>query len=249
MDGLGESFHRVSADYDRGRPRYPAAAVATMLAGLRSAAEVVDIGAGTGQLSEALAAAGARVTAVEPGAEPRRVLERRVGDRVRVLDARAEELPLEDGRADLVVCADSFHWLDAGRALPEFHRLLRPSGRLCVSGLMPRWEPTAWAAEAGAITAPLWDRVKHPLRSTGFAVPAVPAGAGFNPAGDEEIPFAVETDRDGLLALFGSWSAVAALPDDERRAVRTRLTAVLDRHGVTDVSLAYVAHLRLYSRA
>ena len=248
MGRLGDSFHRVSGDYDRGRPRYPPAAVAAMLAGLTDEPEVVDIGAGTGQLAEALVEAGARVTAVEPGQETRSVLKRRVGERVRVMDARAESLPLADASADLVVCADSFHWLDADRALAEFRRVLRPGGRLSISGLVPRWEPTAWAAETGTIIAPLWERADHPLRATGFAVPRVPAGAGFDLVSEEEVGFVLETDRDGLLALFGSWSAVAALPNDERVAVLTQLAGVLDRHEVAGLELSYVAQLCLYAR-
>lgn len=247
MGRLGDSFHRVSDAYDRGRPRYPAAAVETMLQGLPQPADMVDVGAGTGQLAEALADAGARVTAVEPGMATRRLLERRLGDRVRVLDARAEELSLPDASADLVVCADSFHWLDAERALAEFHRVLRPAGRLCVCGLVPRWEPTPWAEETGKIISPLWERADHPLCRTGFAVPHVPPEAAFEESRTADIPFVLETDRDGLLALFGSWSAVATLPDAERTEIRARLAAVLDRHGVADVSLAYAAHLRLYS--
>ena len=246
MGRLGDSFHRVSADYDRGRPRYPPAAVAAMLKGLPDPPQVLDIGAGTGQLAEALVEAGARVTAVEPGPETRRLLERRVGERVRVLDSRAEDLPLADESADLVVCADSFHWLDADRALAEFRRVLGPGGRLSISGLIPRWEPTPWAAETGAIIAPLWERADHPLRASGFAVPRVPPESGFDGLNEQEIPFELETDRDGLLALFGSWSAVAALPDDERTEVWARLAEVLDRHAVDELNLAYVAHLRLY---
>ena len=145
MGRLGDSFHRVSGDYDRGRPRYPSAAVASMLEGLPEAPEVIDIGAGTGQLSAALADAGARVTAVEPGPDTRSLLEQRVGEGVRVLDCRPEDLPLADESADLVVCADSFHWLDAERALAEFR-----------------------------------ERADHPLRTSGFAVPEVPAGCGFD---------------------------------------------------------------------
>ena len=246
MGRLGDSFHRVSDAYERGRPRYPPEAVATMLAGLPEAPHVVDVGAGTGQLAGALTEAGARVTAVEPGDEPRRLLQRREG--VEVLAARAEALPLPDAGADLVVCADSFHWLDARRALTEFRRVLRPDGRLCVSGLVPRWEPTPWAEETGKITGPLWKRVDHPLRQTGFDVPHVPPDSGFEETGTSDIPFVLETDRDGLLALFGSWSAVASLPDDERAAVEARLAAVLDRHGIEAVELSYIARLRLYRR-
>ena len=246
MGDLGESFQRVPGDYDRGRPRYPPAAVAAMLADLREPAEVVDVGAGTGQLTAALADAGARVTAVEPGPETRALLERRAGGRARVLDGRAEALPLPDASADVVVCADSFHWFDADRALAEFRRVLRPDGRLCVSGLLPRWEPAGWAEETGRIVGPLWERAAHPLRATGFAVPAVSTGSGFEETRTEEVPFTFATDRDGLLALFGSWSAVASLPHDERADVRARLAEVLDRHGVAELELSYVAQLRFY---
>ena len=246
MGRLGDSFHRVSDAYDRGRPRYPPAAVATMLAGLPEAPHAVDVGAGTGQLAAALREAGARVTAIEPGEEPRRLLQRREG--IEVLGARAEALPVPDASADLVVCADSFHWFDAGRALGEFRRVLQPGGRLCVSGLVPRWQHTQWAEETGKITGPLWKRADHPLRQTGFDVPRIPPDAGFEETGTSDIPFAFETDRDGLLALFGSWSAVASLPDDERAAVEARLAAVLDRHEVQAVELSYVARLRLYRR-
>lgn len=246
MGRLGDSFSRVSDDYDRGRPRYPAAAVAAMLAGLPEAPEVLDIGAGTGQLSLALAEAGARVIAVEPGAEQRAVLSARLPDGAVVLDARAEELPLGNEEVDLVVCADSFHWLDAPRALAEFRRVLRPGGRLVVSTLMLAWEAKEWAHEAGTIVRPLWERAEHPLLRSGFALPEVPAGSGFEPAGEEEIPFVHETDRDGLLALFGSWSAVAALPDEERTEVLSRLAEVLDRHGVGEIELGYNARIRLH---
>ena len=248
MGRLGDSFHLVSAEYDRGRPRYPDEAVRAMLEGLAHPPDVVDIGAGTGQLSLALLDAGARVVAVEPGPEQRAVLEARVAGRAaRVLDARAEELPLDDSSADLVVCADSFHWLDADAALAEFRRVLRPGARLCLSSLMPRWEPAAWAEETGAILAPLWKRAEHPLLAGGFRILELPEGSGFERDSEREIPFVLHTDRDGLLALFSSWSAVASLPDDERAEVRERLGAVLSRHGVGKLDLTFAAQLRLYA--
>jgi SAM-dependent methyltransferase len=249
MGRLGDSFHRVSGDYDRGRPRYPVAAVAAMLDGLPEPADAVDVGAGTGQLTVALAAAGARVTAVEPGADTRQLLERRAAGVAQVVDARAEHLPLADASADLVVCADSFHWLDPDAAAAEFRRVLRDAGRLCVCGLVPAWTPAqsgAWAKETGAIVGPLWERSRHPLRSTGFTVPSVPSGSGFTEVRSLDVPFEFETDREGLLSLFGSWSAVAALAEAERADVRAQLAEVLDAHGVGAVELCYVARLRLY---
>ncbi len=163
-----------------------------MLDGLTAPIEVVDIGAGTGKLTNALLDAGARVSAVEPGAEMRTLLEHRVGERAAVLDAQAEELPLADASADVIVCADSFHWLDAESALAEFRRVLQPPGRLCLSGLLPRWtaeQSSDWAPHTGAVLSPLWDRSAHPLRSTGFAVPTLSPESGFEEVVSTEVPF------------------------------------------------------------
>lgn len=43
---------------------------------------------------------------------------------------RAEAIPCRARSFDLVVCAQSFHWLDVSRALPEFARVLRNGRRL-----------------------------------------------------------------------------------------------------------------------
>jgi len=42
----------------------------------------------------------------------------------------AEIIPLPDAHADVVTCAQSFHWFDHAVALPEIERVLRPKGRL-----------------------------------------------------------------------------------------------------------------------
>lgn len=68
------SFGPVAEAYERARPGYPPEAVA-WLAG-EPPRDVVDVGAGTGKLTRLLAAAGHRVTAVEPLAEMRAELER-----------------------------------------------------------------------------------------------------------------------------------------------------------------------------
>ena len=221
-----------------------------MLGDLPRRAEAVEVGAGTGKLTQALLDAGARVTAVEPGAEMRALLEQRVGGRATVLDARGEELPLPDASADVVVCADSFHWLDAEAALAEFRRVLRPAGRLCLSGLLPRWtaeQSSGWAEHTGAVLGPLWERSRHPLRSTRFAVPTLGPETGFEEVISTEVPFIHHTDRDGLLALYASWSSVASLPEGERAAIRAQLERVLEERRVGKLELSYVAQVRVYA--
>lgn len=118
--------------YRRHRPSYPAAAIDAMLAGLGapSSLEAADIGAGTGISSRLLAERGARVHAVEPNQAMREA----AGPHplVRYLPGTAEETGLPDRSVNLVLAAQAFHWFRPEPSLREFHRILKPNGRLAV---------------------------------------------------------------------------------------------------------------------
>jgi len=89
----------------------------------------VDVAAGTGKLTALLAQLGADVTAVEPDEAMLAELRRRLPS-VRSLHGPAEAIPLADGSVDAVLCAQSMHWFDMSRALPEIARVLTPGGAL-----------------------------------------------------------------------------------------------------------------------
>ena len=121
-------FDAVAADYDAHRPDYPA----QLFDALESAmgqpllwSSVCDVGAGTGIASRALAGRGATVTAVEPGLDALRVLRSRSTSRVRPVAGDGNALPLADGLFDLVSYAQSFHWTDPQRSVPEALRVLK----------------------------------------------------------------------------------------------------------------------------
>lgn len=149
-----DSFNAAAAQYAAARPSYPAALLDAVeeitgrpLSGLR----VADVGAGTGIATALLRERGADVTAVEPGAgmaeECRRTLSRRAPHRApAVVRGDGNALPLADASHDLITYAQSWHWTDTGRSVPEALRVLRPGGALAVW-----WNTTAldvpWAAE------------------------------------------------------------------------------------------------------
>ncbi len=120
-------FTGLAEIYDRYRPRYPAVAIAAVLAGLPEHPWLVDIGAGTGISSRALAEAGAHVIAVEPNDDMRAFA---VASGVDARAGTANETGLPGACADLVTSFQAFHWFANTASLAEFRRLLRPRGRI-----------------------------------------------------------------------------------------------------------------------
>jgi len=102
----------------------PAPTVPTSSAPLR----VADIGAGTGKMSELLARTGAVVDAVEPSGAMRAQASSIPG--VTWHAGVAEETTLPDAVFDIVVFAQSWHWVDPERAGVEAARILAPGGVL-----------------------------------------------------------------------------------------------------------------------
>ena len=126
-------FSDRAADYARARPSYPDPAINAILEGTPTTPHsltIADIGAGTGIASRLLAERGqvARVLAVEPNAAMRATAT--PYDRITWIDAKGEHTTLNDAAADLVVCAQAFHWLDPAAALAEFARIINPASPL-----------------------------------------------------------------------------------------------------------------------
>jgi SAM-dependent methyltransferase len=97
----------------------------------------VDVGAGSGRLTEHLVRRSRRVIAVEPSAGLRAILARRL-PAVETVDAWAEELPLDDGCAQLVAACGAFG--PDPTVLDELRRVAAPGGVIAlISPEHPEW--------------------------------------------------------------------------------------------------------------
>ncbi|WP_409331346.1 class I SAM-dependent methyltransferase [Trujillonella humicola] len=143
------SFGSVAADYAALRPGYPPGVVAFLL-GPRPR-RVLDLGAGTGLLTQVLVAAGHEVVAVDPAAPMLAQLRARL-PQVQAVVGDAERIPLRDASVDAVVAGQAAHWFRPEEAAPELRRVLRPGG---VAGFVwnTRDERVPWVRALGAALA------------------------------------------------------------------------------------------------
>jgi SAM-dependent methyltransferase len=248
MSDLARSFGDVADAYERGRPRYPADVIEVIAAAAGGGPRLLDVGAGTGRLSDPLVRAGYDVVAVEPLEGMRAILARNIGAE-RVLAGHAEALPLDDASVGGAVCADAWHWFDGARAADELQRVVRPGGGVVVC--ISRFDgdnAVPWAAETEAVMRPLWEAVDHPSRRGGFRPDGFDGNPGFAPIETRHVPFVHSTDREAILAHYLSMSAIASMGPDRRAEVLAELDAILVRHGVEQVGIPYRAELWITRR-
>jgi ubiquinone/menaquinone biosynthesis C-methylase UbiE len=226
-DVAARGFGSASDAYERGRPSYPAEALA-LLAGelaLGPGATVVEVAAGTGKLTRLLTPTGARVVAVEPVAEMRRVLVDKVSG-VTVVAGTAEALPLADRSVDAMVVAQAFHWFHPPEALAEVARVLRPGGGL---GLM--WNEldhsVPWVAELHAAMRRRRPQ-QIPQYGDGTDWAALVAGAdAFTSLRQRQVAHEQLLDAETLVASVLSTSYIAAQPNAEQAALAAEVRHLL----------------------
>jgi SAM-dependent methyltransferase len=233
MTGTDQAIHRSAAGgfsqaadtYARGRPDYPPEVAGWLRGdlGLGPGRTVVDLGAGTGKFTPLLLETGAAVVAVEPVAQMLEKLAAALPD----ADARAgtaEAIPLPDGAADAVVCAQAFHWFANPAALVEIRRVLKPGGRL---GLIwnVRDSRLDWMARIDAIQRPYegdTPRFHNGQWRTLFPAP------GLGPLHERHYRHGhTGAPEDVILNRIRSVSFIAALPPGERARVDAQLRELI----------------------
>lgn len=141
---MAESFGVDARGYDTARPRYPLELVERLIAG-RSGLEVLDVGCGTGIAARQFQAAGCLVLGVEPDV---RMAEFARSTGVEVESATLETWDSRDRSFDLVIAAQSWHWVDPVLGSQKAASVLRPGGRLAIFGHV--FEPPGEIATAFA---------------------------------------------------------------------------------------------------
>ena len=240
------AFGDVAAMYDRGRPDYPEAAVwhLTERLGLSAGRRVVELGAGTGKFTRALARTDAEVIAIEPSEGMRAVFRERVPD-VELHPGGAEAIPLPTESVDAVVAAQAFHWFRQPQSLDEIARVLRPSGGLGLIWNL-RDETVEWVAAFGRILD-AYNEPGLPRTRQGAWKLAVERHPAYTPLESASFPSSQEGDVPTFLDRALSVSFIARQPPEVRakvaEAVRTLLANDPATAGRERVTMPYVTEV------
>lgn len=215
--------------YDSVRPAYPDEAVAALVDAARrargSAASVqdgplraADIGAGTGKMSELLARAGLLVDAVEPSEAMRAQASSIEG--VTWHDGVAEQTGLPNDLYDIVVFAQSWHWVDSERAGLEVERILAPGGAL---GIV--WNQMD-------VSIPWVHRLTRIMRSGDVHRPDKPPtpGGGFAPMALTQIAWEDRMTPEEILTLGTTRSSYIRSSEAGRARMQENLRWYLYEH-------------------
>lgn len=235
-DAAAKGFERGAADYEKGRPGYPEAAIETLVreCEIDELTTVLDLGAGTGKFTRHLFAHTPTVIGVEPVAAMRAAYAANFPGEP-ILDGTAEDVPeLLEQSVDVVTVAQAFHWFDHAAALDEISRLLRSGGRLALV-----WNTrdlrVPWLAEINELMDRLAGdapRFRSTDRSWRRPIEDHPAFEDLHEAAfDNPVP---GVDLETMRARVASTSYVSALPEAEREEVLAEVERIVRRGPMAD---------------
>jgi ubiquinone/menaquinone biosynthesis C-methylase UbiE len=213
-------FDGVAQLYEASRLGYPPAIVelAVATAGLGPGSAVLEVGCGTGQLTERLACFGFRLTAIDLGPSMINAARRRLAGSAVLFDvASFEDFAAPEASFDLIISGTAFHWVDPEVRFRKPARLLRPGGWLALLETGERYDEPFRAALQGMWAARGGDGGAL-VRGPHFADTEVIAGTGLfetpvHQAHTQRIVRAAET----VVGVENTRATSLNWPDDIRR--------------------------------
>lgn len=221
-------FGEVADEYDRVRPGYPPALIEDMLS-YSSPAKALEIGAGTGKATFAVASRGVEILALEPDPAMALVLRQRVaGLAVNIAMASLESYEPEEP-VDLVYSAQAFHWTAPATRWTQTAAALRPGGSLALFWNMERLPDASLRATVASVLNEyeLQPWIEWPDSDQLEPDPELAGRPEFGEFRWELYRWERTLPREDYLANLSTVSAYRMLEDEDRDELLDKLRGVL----------------------
>lgn len=213
-------FDSVAALYTASRLGYPGDIVefAVATAAVGAGSEVLEVGCGTGQLTESLARYGFRLTAIDIGPSMVAAAQRRLdGPAISFQVGSFEDFAAADASFDLIVSGTAFHWVDPEVRFRKPARLLRPGGWLALLETGEHYDDPFGAALRG-MWAARSDGGRAWARRPNFADPEIIAGTGlFETPVHKTHAQRIVRSAEAVIGVENTRATSLSWPDDIRR--------------------------------
>ena len=248
-------FDEVAELYERARPRYPAPVVDEVRrrAGLTPASRILEVGCGPAIATPSFAERGYAMVCLEPG--PR--MAARARTRLEPFpQVTVETTTFEDwepvGRSfDLVLAAQSFHWVDPSVRFAKAAALLRPGGGLAILANLPQRGESDVRAALDRVYVRFADAFVAHRQVSGAAARArldelLDAAPEFGPCSTWSHRWTARYDTAGYLELMRTQSDHRMLPEETLAELLAEIGDAVDAHGGS-IDVEYEARL-LFAR-
>ncbi len=234
-----EVFDDVAELYDEVRPGYPAAIVKAIIeqARLKPEGHVLEIGPGTGQMTQAFADRGYAITALELGTRlaARCAQKFQQQPHVRILNLAFENYQADAERYQLLLAAQSFHWIDAELALHRATQFLQHGAAIALVWTLDTSQETAFYQASN----PLFERCVNTAKT-----PELPSAAdryrqalgqhpAFGPIRETAVSWERRYSKDQFLKLLQTFSPIRVLPEASREIFLGEMSKLIDDFGDT----------------
>ena len=247
------AYPSAAERYANGRPFFHLLAITRIQAACCDGGRIdraLDVGCGTGQSTLALLEVAEEIVGLDISSEMLARAERH--ERVRYVEASAEQVPFGDAGFGLVTVSSAFHWFNRRQFMLEARRLLRPGGWLVIYNdgftgtMIGNAEYEKWNREQYVVRYPAPPRNNEPFTDSDALT------FGFVSSGSDqflhEIEFTPEQLVNYLLTQTNVISAVEAGREDVQSVALWLLHSVEPLFAGSTGSFPFSCQMRFLKR-
>jgi len=231
-------FDRIAHQYDTYRPGYPSEVVDSILATTHVLpnARILEIGSGSGKATVLFARRGYSMLCIEPSRELTRIATQKLTGltNVEFVTATFEDWEEEQTEFDLVVSAQSFHWIPPEIGYAKAARVLKKQGYLALFwNMYPDSEENVLQELKRVFQeyAPSLNRANYSEELVSQSAMQIADSGHFSNVETRRFSWSARYSTEQYLGLLQTYGVYARLTAERRKSLFAGVAEAIDKHG------------------